>query len=175
MTIYSFHIYNRSGICLLSRRWHQLSKSSKSLQHEQKLLWGLLFSMRDLVNKLTPKQPLDQTQTNQLLNFQTDTYKIYYLETASGLRFVLQTDPNTNITQTTNTNTTTNTNASSSSSSKSNATSNTTPTVDPLLGVYRLYVDVLVKNPLYEIGTTITSQTFLTKFEQYIESLPYFN
>jgi hypothetical protein len=120
--------------------------------------------MRDLINKLTPRI-LDETSTNQLLNFQTDTYKIYYLETCTGIRLVLQTDVNTNI----------NINTTNTSATSSKGAPSTTITIDPLVTIYRLYVDLLVKNPLYELGSSIECALFIQKFEQFIESLSYFN
>ena len=56
MTVYAFYLYNRSGQCLLYRRWHQAPKGKRGVEHETKLMWGLLFSMKELVSKMTPRQ-----------------------------------------------------------------------------------------------------------------------
>jgi hypothetical protein len=76
--------------------------------------------MKDFINKLTPRniESSDQTELTSLTHFTTSNYKIHYLETLTGLRFVLTTDP-----------------------SVQRAT-------DTLLQLYKLYVEYLVKNPL---------------------------
>lgn len=43
------------GVCLFSRRYHQQAKSKKLLLGQQKLMWGLLYSIKDFVNQLAPK------------------------------------------------------------------------------------------------------------------------
>lgn len=57
------------------------SLHGRSHRQEYKLLFGLLFSMRDTVVALSPKQP-----TEGLHCFSTSTYKLHYLETQTGLR-----------------------------------------------------------------------------------------
>ncbi len=52
MTIYNLYIYSRGGNVLFTRRWNQRAVSEKFLVHQQKLLWGLLFSMKDLVGQI---------------------------------------------------------------------------------------------------------------------------
>jgi len=44
------------GVCLLSRRYHQSAASAKFLLGQQKLMWGLLYSLKDLVRQFAPKQ-----------------------------------------------------------------------------------------------------------------------
>lgn len=40
--------------------------------------------------------------------------------------------------------------------------------------MYKLYVEFVVKNPLYVLGDVITAPLFTTKLETWLESLPYF-
>ena len=49
------------GVCLLSRRYHQSPKSKKFLLGQQKLMWGLLYSLKDFVNQLAPKTSATDT------------------------------------------------------------------------------------------------------------------
>jgi len=178
MTVYAFYLYNRNGHCLLYRRWHQQPKSKRSIEHETKLMWGLLFSMKELVQKMTPRQ-LDENEQSPLASFTTHDSKVHYYETMTGLRFILTTDPNhssntnTNTltnTQTTNTNQqiagggTTTLPATSTPSSSSIPASNLNSAVvvgssssvpvlrsvhDTLHLIYRLWVDLMLRNPLY--------------------------
>ncbi len=149
MTIYSFYLFNRSGVCLISRRFHQQAKSSTSLAHEERLMWGILFSLKDFSNKLATK-PLEQLEKNPLVSFQTNEYKIHYFETLTGLRFVLCTDKSITI----------------GTKEKSST--------DPLQSIYRLYADILVRNPFYRVGQVIECPVFHQKLDQFIEELPYF-
>lgn len=48
-------VLGSDGVCLLSRRYHQAAKSKKFLLGQQKLMWGLLYSLKDFVNQLAPK------------------------------------------------------------------------------------------------------------------------
>ena len=53
--IYSFYIYNRDGVCLYYREWSRPKKVSNLMQ-DQKLMFGFLFSLKQLVLKMSPKQ-----------------------------------------------------------------------------------------------------------------------
>ena len=87
---------------------------------------------------------LDETESEPFYSFNTADYKVHYLETPNGLRVVLTTDPSLPRLQ------------------------------DALLWIYKLYVECVVKNPLYTPGTTIEAPVFCTKLDAWIESLPYF-
>ena len=66
-----------------------------------KLLFGALFSLRNIASKLTSNvniidntsQQLDFQKQNFLKSFATENYRAHYFETLSGLKFVLLTDP----------------------------------------------------------------------------------
>mmetsp|Transcript_18119 Transcript_18119/g.57901 ORF Transcript_18119/g.57901 Transcript_18119/m.57901 type:complete len:113 (+) Transcript_18119:195-533(+) len=51
---------------------------------DHKLMFGFLFSLKQLVNKMAPRG-----SGGGLHACSTSTYKLHYFETASGLRFVL--------------------------------------------------------------------------------------
>ena len=123
MTVYTLYMYNRLGVCLFYRRWHQQSKGKRGIEHETKLMWGLLFSMKELVNKMTPRQ-LDETEPTPLQSFTTHDSRVHYFETMTGLRLVLVTD------------------VAVSGSGKGGV-------MEVLAAVYRLWVELCVRNPLY--------------------------
>ena len=129
MTVYALYMYNRLGQCLLYRRWHQHAKGKRGVEHETKLMWGLLFSMKELVATMTPRA-IDETESTPLTAFVTHDSKVHYIETLTGLRLILTTDPQQP------------TYAPASAP-------NTRAVYDALLGVYRLWVDYCVKNPFY--------------------------
>ncbi|EPZ32303.1 snare-like protein [Rozella allomycis CSF55] len=52
-----------------------------------KLVYGLIFSLKNMCGKLSV------TGSNKFISFKTSMYKLHLFETASGLKFVLITDP----------------------------------------------------------------------------------
>ena len=47
------YIFNRSGVCLLYREWHRPLRTLDANQ-DQKLMFGLLFSLRSFTAKMDP-------------------------------------------------------------------------------------------------------------------------
>lgn len=121
MTIYAFYFYNRNGVCLLYRRFHQAPKSHRAIEHETKLMWGLLFSMKDLVKSMTPRV-LDELEQASFQSFTTHDSKVHYYETLTGLRFVLTTDTNV---------------------------APARPVIEALYHCYVVFVDTMIRNPLF--------------------------
>lgn len=111
MVLYSFYIFDRHTECIYSRRWtpRPASSSSKSARPEsassitsngdaaptarkpmshsddEKLIFGLVFSLRNLVTKLGGA---DDT----FLSYRTGEYKLHYYETPTRMKFVMLTD-----------------------------------------------------------------------------------
>ncbi|KAJ4462834.1 putative trafficking protein particle complex 1 [Paratrimastix pyriformis] len=75
----------------------------------------------------------------------THEYKLHCFETATCVRFVISTDPRT-------------------------------PDLhDQLATIYNtLYVEYVIKNPLYKLGDRIDCELFVTRLDSYLRSLPCF-
>ena len=62
--------------------------SDKKLENRYKLIYGLLFSMRSFVKKVSTNK-----ETDTFRNFSTSEYKLHYIELINGLRFIILTNP----------------------------------------------------------------------------------
>ncbi|CAG8535707.1 9739_t:CDS:2 [Funneliformis mosseae] len=57
-----------------------------NIEEEAKLVYGVVFSLRNFVKKLSGSQ-------DGFLAYKTSNYKLHYYETPTGLKFVMNTDP----------------------------------------------------------------------------------
>ncbi|KAH7117008.1 Longin-like domain-containing protein [Dendryphion nanum] len=116
MVLYSFYIFDRHTECIYSRRWpaRPVSSSTKpaptrpqsgssitsdavvapvrrgiSDSDDEKLVFGLVFSLRNMVQKLGGE---DDT----FLSYRTGEYKLHYYETPTRMKFVMLTDTKQN-------------------------------------------------------------------------------
>ncbi|KAM4714232.1 trafficking protein particle complex subunit 1 isoform 2-T2 [Anableps anableps] len=141
MTVHNLYIFDRNGSCLFYNEWNRKKQAGISKDEEFKLMYGMLFSIRSFVSKMSPQDLKDG-----FLSFQTSKYRLHYYETASGLKFVMNTDL-------------------SVSSAR-----------DTLQHIYsNLYVDLVVKNPLCPSSQTLDSELFGTRLDSFIRSLPYYS
>ena len=86
MKIFHFYIFNRKNECLFYRAWDR-EEVSQSLDSETKNIAGLLYTLRQLLNELSPKE------SARFESFATDTYRLHYLKPLSGFSFLLFTEP----------------------------------------------------------------------------------
>ncbi|KAF2738637.1 trafficking protein-like protein particle complex subunit 1 [Polyplosphaeria fusca] len=112
MVLYAFYIFDRHTECIYSKRWTPRPASSgKTRPHsgssittngdaaptrkpmsdsdDQKLIFGLVFSLRNMVQKLGGE---DDT----FLSYRTAEYKLHYYETPTRMKFVMLTDTKQN-------------------------------------------------------------------------------
>lgn len=112
--IFNLYIYNKSGICIYYEEWNR-KKPSSNLAEEQKLLFGMLFSLKSFVTKTSPKPypctivinsiewymgglSLMRHRIDDKIGFhcyKTSTYKLHFYETLTNVKFIILTDPNT--------------------------------------------------------------------------------
>ena len=111
-----------------------------SQDEEFKLMYGMIFSIKSLLSRLSHKNSKDG-----FVSYSTSKYKLHYFETATGLKFVINTD---------------------------NSIGNLS---DELWHLYsKIYVEYVVKNPLLKAGKEISSQLFTSSLDSYIQSLPFY-
>ncbi|TMW68836.1 hypothetical protein Poli38472_006304 [Pythium oligandrum] len=157
--IYSLCIYSRSGSCLFQEKWNTHATRTLSYadpDEEKRLLFGLIFSLKEFVFKVTPTtngagELVDGTASTPasegLQRYQTNNYTCHHYETPSGLRFILMTD---------------------------NQAGDLSAVLRHLYS--HLYIDYVVNNPLSDVQTskTINNQLFRAQVKQYIEGLASF-
>jgi hypothetical protein len=93
MTVHSFHIFDRRGKTLFTKRYIKslgVPDDVEQLSEQRKLVFGMLFSIRELSNNLSPSD-----EPGELQMVKTGSSTLYNFETVSGLRFVLYTTPET--------------------------------------------------------------------------------
>ncbi|EPS69053.1 hypothetical protein M569_05714 [Genlisea aurea] len=142
------YIFNRNGVCLFYREWNRPLKTLNP-QQDSKLMFGLLFSLKSLTAKMDPTSvekgnlgvPLLPGQGCSFHSFRTNTYKLSFMESPSGIKIILVTHPKTG------------------------------ELGDSLKYIYNLYVEFVMKNPLYTPATLIKCELFNKSVDQYVRGL----
>ncbi|XP_055850792.1 trafficking protein particle complex subunit 1 [Episyrphus balteatus] len=136
MTIYNLYIFDKYGTLLYYGEWNRLKKSGITREEATKLTYGMLFSIKSFVNKISPHDPKEG-----FLFYKTNKYALHYLETPSGLKFVLNTDV---------------------------AAMNVKELLQQLYS--KIWVEFVVRDPLWSPSTPVTSDLFQTKLDDFIKN-----
>eukprot|EP01083_Nonionella_stella_P006290 18305_1 len=145
--LFSLHIFIKDSTCIYQQTWNdgneQKNHPQKTPQEFQRLLFGLLHSLKEFSNKMSPEK-MDEFETEQVRSLTTEGYKLHYLESMSGVRFVMVTDVNV--------------------ASQRNT----------LLTLYNMYVEHVLKNPNYTPGSYIDCEHFISKLQTFTGKLIFF-
>ncbi|EDS38891.1 conserved hypothetical protein [Culex quinquefasciatus] len=138
--IYNLYIFDKYGTLMYYGEWNRLKQSGITKDEEAKLMYGMLFSLKSFVNKISPIDPKEG-----FLFYKTNKYALHYVEVSSGLKFVLNTD------------------------------TTATGIKDFLLQLYsKIWVEYVVRNPLWTIGSPATSDLFKAKLDEFVRASPLF-
>jgi len=92
MPVDTFHIFDRKGKTLFTKQYKKDDKENDDeideeyLSERRKLVFGMLFSLKDITSSLTP-----EGSEKGLHTVRTGGSVLYNFETASGLKFALYT------------------------------------------------------------------------------------
>lgn len=143
------YIFNRNGVCLHYHVWMR-PHTTLSQQQDQKLMFGLLFSLKSFTAKMDPiggnkgnlGMPSLPGQGCSFHSFRTNTYKLSFMESPSGIKLILVTDPRMGDLR------------------------------EALKYIYNnIYVEYVVKNPLYTPGQPFKCELFNATLDQYVKTL----
>ncbi|PNY23767.1 Sybindin-like protein [Tolypocladium capitatum] len=96
MAVFSFYIFDRHTECIYTKSWlppvrpasssaAAAAASSRRASDDAKLVFGTVFSLRNMVRKLGGDD-------DAFISYRTGQYKLHFYETPANLRFVLLTD-----------------------------------------------------------------------------------
>uniref|UniRef100_A0A7S1ADD8 Trafficking protein particle complex subunit n=1 Tax=Noctiluca scintillans TaxID=2966 RepID=A0A7S1ADD8_NOCSC len=84
---FNLFIFSRGMKCIFRENYNKTKVSTVEEQEEEtRLLVGLLITCRSFATQMGPR-------SSTFSSYSTPQYKLHHFETASGLRFVLTTDP----------------------------------------------------------------------------------
>eukprot|EP00037_Helgoeca_nana_P037700 m.17160 g.17160 ORF g.17160 m.17160 type:complete len:144 (+) comp9238_c0_seq1:187-618(+) len=90
--IFNFYLFDRNGECLYHQEWKRLSANRRSEEAQAdaaKLMFGMLYSLKDFVKRISPSVPYEGFR-----HYITGSYKLNCVESMTGLKLVLTTDVN---------------------------------------------------------------------------------
>ena len=90
MKVYNFYIFDRSGNCLFYSEWGNTKskvRTEEDKAEDCKLVFGMLFSLKGLTEKMSPVG-----ESDELRMIKTNSFTLHHYETGTGLLFVLNTD-----------------------------------------------------------------------------------
>ncbi|KAJ2339324.1 TRAPP complex subunit bet5, partial [Coemansia sp. RSA 2618] len=77
---------------------HRVSAESPrnvAMEEEAKLVYGVVYSTRNIINKFNSKDSPQGGNPGGFMSFATNTYRLHYYEAPTGVKFILNTDVGT--------------------------------------------------------------------------------
>lgn len=177
MTVHSFHIFDRKGKTLFTKRYvksiaditlEESKEEQEQLSEQRKLVFGMLFSLRELCGSLTPSLSDESKGPGELQMVKTGSATLYNYETVSGLRFVLYTTPETSYSTT-------------ASTEVEEQMGMTSPAVTAniraaLKHIYEhIWVTFVIRSPMYKpYDPDIKSTNFEASLDSYLKGMAWF-
>ena len=176
MTVHSFHIFDRRGKTLFTKRYiknYGVHEDDEQLSEQRKLVFGMLFSLRELSSSLSPST----AEPGELKMVKTGASALYNYETVSGLRFVLYTTPETSYA----TNDTATQSPANSAKETKISEGQTSPAVTgkiraALKHIYEhIWVTFVIRSPMYQPSNpNISATNFEASLDSYLKEMPWF-
>jgi len=146
MGVHSLHVFDRRGSTLFTKRYGKAqpgqSVDEEQLSEQRKLVFGMLFSLREMVGSLAPE---NKGKDPGLHSVRTGAGTLHNFETISGIRFALYT---------------------SNTSDQSQAAIRSA-----LKHIYtNIWVDCVVRSPLYKSSMEGTMDVSSTNFEATLDA-----
>lgn len=84
--LFNFYIFSCTGKCLYYKEWNRPQNTMEDPEEERKLVFGMLFSLKDLASKLSPSEG-----SEGLHIIKTNSFTLHHYQSVTGLVFVLNT------------------------------------------------------------------------------------
>jgi len=197
MTIHCIHLFDRRGKTLFTKTYSSVAAQqqiqgglaantadygdSSPVEEQRKLVFGMLYSLGELIGKLSPED-----ENASLQSVETGAATVHNYETISGLRFALYTSINVP-------NSKTSALSPGNKHSSSAASDDSKYVHDALRHVYaNIWVECVVRSPMYKPGLIlavgekqstkvggeekfdIATTNFEKQLDQYLTSLSWF-
>eukprot|EP00127_Corallochytrium_limacisporum_P000768 Clim_evm54s25 gene=Clim_evmTU54s25 len=86
--IYNLYIFDKHGTCLYHKEYSRPKVAQMNESEEHKLIYGMIYSLKSFAERIQVKEGKEG-----LHSFTTSAYKFNFYESASGFKFILNTDP----------------------------------------------------------------------------------
>lgn len=144
--IYSIHVFDRAGRVLFSKGYNgaRAGGDSEDDAEREKLVFGMVFSLKQICNELAPADAAGQQQQAPLECIKTGGRSLHCFETVSGIRFLMYTDTSISSMQA------------------------------PLRQIFTLWVETVTRCPSFQSSQNVAETTFEAQLDAFLEKLPSF-
>ena len=175
MAVHSFHVFDRKGKTLFTKRYARPDVSNptedqEQLSEQRKLVFGMIFSLREITKMLAPSE---KAAASGLHSVQTGKATLYNYETSSGLRFCLYcSNPTTTATTSSSAQDTSN-----SSNSVANNQQHAAKIRAALAHIYNeLWIQCVTRSPLYTpTQPNVPDTNFEATLDAFLKAQPWYS